>query len=210
MALTRFDLVITPCSDSKRGSRRSCREVQLTRLLDKKTAARLRRGRKLALRARVDLDSERITFLYLYSGFLYSMRRFRRYIRSLLREGVHILILSGGYGLVHPLERGHSYNVKIRSTASVWKPRLPKILKDYIKRNRIRRVFVAGSLDYAKVLAAGLRVWEKDVRVYWFVPRYDGRGNPYRSVAHRIGRAVFGLSRTDEPDHRWKRKPPTA
>jgi hypothetical protein len=197
MALTKFDLLIPPCSDSKRGTDKACPEIQIVELLGEKAAALLRSGRKIALRNRIDLDSEQIAFLYRYSGFLYSMRRFRRYIRSLLRKGVHILILSGGYGLVHPLERGHSYNVKIRSTASVWKHRLPKILKDYIKRNRIRRVFVAGSSDYAKVLAAGLRVWAKNVQVYWFVPRYDGRGqslqklvapnrpSPLRVVAYR-------------------------
>jgi len=208
MSLTRTDLVIIPCCDSKRGTGKSCNRVEAAQLLGEKAAALLREGRKIALKNQLDLESELMPFLYRYSGFLYTMPGFRRYVRRLLRKDVHVLILSGGYGFLHPLERGHNYNVRISSTTSVWRDRLPKILADYITRNGIERVFVAGSSGYAKVLEIDLRVWATDVQVYWFVSRYDGQGNRYQNVSHQIGRAIFGLSCAGELDPRWKRKPP--
>jgi hypothetical protein len=80
----------------------------------------------------------------------------------------------------------------LRATATVWRHVLPSVLTDYISRNNIDQVFVAGSAQYVSVLSRP-RWWEPaDCR--WFVA-YVGRGNgnPYEIVPRMLGEAVRDL-----------------
>jgi hypothetical protein len=86
------------------------------------------------------------------TGNPYKVMGFRERILMLLDVGTHCLILSGGYGLLRPEELVHDYGAHMSATAPIWRSRLPRILDDYIRRNRIGRVLIGCSSVYREAL----------------------------------------------------------
>lgn len=143
----------------------------------------------------------------MYSGNLYTSS-FKRLLRRLLRHGVYVLVLTGGHGFGHPQERKRKYDAHLPAIAPVWRKHLPVILEDFITRNRIRRVFIACSQSYARVLSSGSDKWASRVSVFCYTPRTrPGRGNRASDIAAQNRHAIRALAKSGKPDKRWKRGP---
>jgi len=171
-----------------------------------KTADLLRQSRDLAFRrsgTSIDLRSDTCPALFLYSGTMYSIEGFREEVHLAIDRGMHVLVESGGYGLVRAEEPIHKYEAQMNRTAPVWRRVLPAVLNDYVKRNHIDEVFIAGSKQYASVLRHPQ--WWNSVRCRWFIAHAGrGNGNPYEIVPHEIGVTVRDLLRAAcRPDSRW-------
>lgn len=218
MPLTTHDLVILPCTSGKAGCRTKWPEKRLRDFLGPHAAKALRAGRKAAFKHPKTRfypktphypKTPRKALLDMYSGHLYSPP-FKKLLRRLLRQGVYVLILTGGHGLGHPQERKRKYDAHLPAIASVWRKRkrLSVILKDFVTRNGIRRVFVACSQSYARVLRSGSDKWASRVSVFWYTPRSrPGRGNRAEDIARQIRAAIRALAKSGKPDKRWTRGP---
>jgi hypothetical protein len=120
----RTDLLIFPCSDSKRGISSTGRTKSIDGYLSRKARRLLHQTRrKVFSRAttRLDRRSPLLPAIDTYTGNLYRHPRFKRAICELGRKGVHCLILSGGYGLLLPSEGIHVYNARMKDTAALWR-----------------------------------------------------------------------------------------
>jgi hypothetical protein len=216
MRLKKSDLVILPCTSGKKGRRTKWPEKRLRDLLGPHAAKILRAGRKAAFNdSRTRFfpkttgypKTPRRALLDMYSGYLYTLP-FKRLLRRLLRHGVYVLILTGGHGLGHPQERKRKYDAHLPALSRVWKKHLPMILDDFITRTRIRRLFIACSQSYARVLSSGSDKWAAKVSVFWFTPRSRaGKGNRAADIAVQIRAAIRALAKSGKPDKRWKRGP---
>src|SRR5262245_57415539 len=105
------DLIIAPCSDSKKGSKKLNRETAVSSLLPRSAGKLLKKARKLAFSRRntsLAGDSPPATSLWLYTGYLNEFPGLRKTVRKLLAARVHVLTLSGGYGFIHPYEYGQA------------------------------------------------------------------------------------------------------
>ncbi len=150
-------LVIFPCSSSKSEhvARHTYSVEEEQRVMDflDDTGNFLLAGRE-GNRPYINTESALIPAIDRYSGFLYKTEDLKEAVSKAERKGgVHGLILSGGYGIVRPSERIHSYNR--RMNVSYWtRHRLPDVIFEYIERNRIIEAyaFVSRTTDYAKLL----------------------------------------------------------
>lgn len=101
-----------------------------------------------------DKKSPLMSALDRYSGSLYSVDNFREFVKiAYLTKDVHILIMSGAYGILLPIERIHYYKRSI--IAKYWKQnKLPEVIEEYIEKNKITRVYGFFSLttDYMKIM----------------------------------------------------------
>jgi len=163
-------------------------------------------GRRLALmrsKPPVDYSSPPVPALDRYTGEMYQVPEFKKRIVDALRAGIHCLIISGGYGVLRPEEPIHVYNVQISSAASIWRDRISAVLSDYINRNKIKRVFVACSQNYARVVKTWIRAVEV-ANVYWHVPKVPARQGARKEVPRRIGKAVVSLIACEtSADQQW-------
>lgn len=150
-------LILFPCSGAKqRGAITEIfgedNEKKATDYLDT-TRAYLIAGRK-GMSSYIDNDSQLMSALDRYSGSLYSIDNFKETVRaSYLMKNVHILIMSGAYGILLPNERIHYYKRPIN--AQYWKQnRLPDVIEEYIEKNNISHVygFFSFSTDYIKIM----------------------------------------------------------
>lgn len=90
-----------------------------------------------------------------YNGFLYNNPPdFRNAVReAFYKQNIHILILSGAYGILTPSERIFDYNKQIN--AKHWNEfGLPEVIHEYIVQNNITHVFgfFSISTDYMKIM----------------------------------------------------------
>jgi len=202
------DLVVFPCSASKNGARLSAtlKRTRVSDLVGVASRQLLEEGRRLAFQRRrtwIDQRSDLVQALALYTGNPYKVDEFRAQILRLLGGGTHCLILSGGYGLVRPEEPIHDYGAHMSVTAPVWRRRLPFILDDYIRRNRIGRVFVGCSSVYRQVL--GGAPWGRTVEVLWCVPKARRGEAALVAVPTRVGEAFVRLvNQGMEPGRDWQ------
>ena len=150
-------LILFPCSGAKQ-------RVAITKIFDEDnekkvtdyldtTRAYLMAGRK-GMSSYIDNDSQLMSALDRYSGNLYSIDSFRETVRaSYSMKNVHILIMSGAYGILLLNERIHYYKQPIN--AQYWKlNRLPDVIEEYIEKNNISHVygFFSFSTDYIKIM----------------------------------------------------------
>jgi hypothetical protein len=186
------DLIIIPCCGSKRGTEGADENYSVMRMLSPGARKQLKKARRLAFaRTRIDRNSPKITALTLYTGFLYKFPGLRAELGRLLAKGIYVLILSGGYGLVHPYERIHAYEAPISNTQGIWRKWLPGILKDFVKRNDIRRVFVFGSSIYVKVLDATKDQWAGNLDIRFAVKKGRAGRNRYQDIAHQMANELL-------------------
>lgn len=200
MDLTR-DLILFYCSGTK------CRDgTAVLRLppraiaesLTSEAKIRLEKGRNLARQVPgtvFDDAAPEVAAVSLYAGRLYEDRGFLKAIELAISQGVHCLIVSGGYGLVRAEEPIRWYDADMAMTARVWRPRLGGILKECVEGNQIKRVFAAISGKYAKVLKGN---WTGGAAYLRHVPTSD-YGRDY-------GRDLVSLIEASlDPGPRWKR-----
>lgn len=187
-------LLILPCCQSKRGKGSlELPRTSMADLLGPSSADSLEAGRVAAFGrpgTSIDRSSNLVPALSLYSGQPYETPGLRSAVVSLMKCGLHCVIVSGGYGLVRPEEPIHYYQAPIQSTAPVWRRRLPALLADYVARHGIRRSFGAFSRQYASVVP--VRLTNNDWRAVPTFSRGD-EGSAYHEVPRRVGAAVMRL-----------------
>lgn len=190
-------LLLIPCTAGKRGDGvLDLPQRQLVDTLSSGARELLLEGRRLSWerpKTHIDTSSELRAAAEYYSGHPYKDPGFLALLAERRRQGMHCLILSGGYGLVLPEEPIHRYEAHLPShTRGIWRPRLARILADYVDRNGISQVFGSFSKGYAAVLPE--RLAPKDVRIVpTFVSGVVDDGSALQVVPHRIGQAVMGF-----------------
>jgi len=187
-------LLIIPCCQSKHGAGGlDLPTTSVADFLGSSALEMLETGRAAAFErpgTRIDRTSTAYPALQLYTGQPYETPGLRGALVSLIRSGLHCVIVSGGYGLVRPEEPIHYYEASIQRTSSVWRRRVPALLADYVERQRISRSFGAFSRQYASVVP--LRLTGDDWRA---VPRFSrgDEGSAYHEVPRRVGSALMRL-----------------
>lgn len=186
-------LLIIPCSGAKHGTADPGLPTRsVVDFLGADAARQLEEGRGLAFaRTSIDRRSPPRPALATYSGFPYATPGFRDLVTGYLRAGLHCLIISGGYGLLRPEEPIHSYKAHIQQTRSVWRRRVPALLRDYVQRSGIERTFGVFSRAYAVVVPDDLT--GNDWRA---VPAFDrsvDTGDPRRVVPRKVGNVLVEL-----------------
>ena len=145
-------LFIFPCSGSK--ERRQGMRTQGPSILDQLSPLL---GQRLAdartrIRARAHMDeTSMIPAWERYTGSLYQAGRDA--IEAALESGVHMIIVSGGYGLALAAEPIGYYEAVFRN--SWWPNRvLDEVILDYLRRHRLRAVcaIASATTEYAKLL----------------------------------------------------------
>lgn len=195
-------LVIFPCSGSKSEyvGRHTYSVEEEHRVMDflGDTGKYLLAGRE-GNRLYVNMESALIPAIDRYSGFLYEAEGLRGAIsQAELKRGIHGLIISGGYGIVRPSERIHTYDR--RMNVSYWtRHRLPDVIFEYIERSRITEVyaFVSRTTDYAKLLQrvdwSGLAaLGSLEVAREYYI-NFVGRGGAQRIVPQLTGRLLVSF-----------------
>lgn len=182
-------LLVLPCSAAKHGrDELGLPRVQMRDLVGPEAGRILEEGRRSSFGrsgTELDLRSPMRPAVSYYSGQPYATPGVHSGLTDAIGNGLHCLIISGGYGVVRAEEPIHRYNARIGQTKSVWKGRLPTILRDYVGRQQIRRSFVLLSKHYADCVPRGLTADE-----HWCVPTFDrqhDQGAPVRVVPARIG-----------------------
>ncbi len=201
-------LLVIPCCGEKRGTRDP--GLPLKRIADYLSPATftlLEQGRNLAFsnpKTSLEEHSQLKPAVSWYTGQPYCTEGFRELLADALRDGLHCLIISGGYGLLRPEEPIHNYKAHLSKTISVWQNRLPVVLKEYVSRNGIRRSFGSFSEShYARVVPDQLA--KENFRA---IPSFDRRfdhGAPLRVVPARVGELLLSLLRADfSPTEGWE------
>jgi len=198
-------LLLIPCSAGKRGDiDLGLASVSISHFLGERANTLLREGRALAFeRAFLDESSRSTPALARYNGQPYRTPGVLEAILDAMSRGLHLSIVSGGYGLLRAEELIHDYEAPMEETLSVWRSRVPEILHDYVKRNQIRRTFGAYSTVYSA--AVPNRLTTEDWRA---VPRLDelGGGFGMKVVPEQVAQVTLELLERDLiPGDGWSR-----
>jgi len=144
-------LIILPCSDAKKDDPPAPGGEGVERYLPEALAGELEAARA-SVKLRIPLDERTLVPAWQrYDGTLY--RSGRKAIADLMAKGAHLLILSGGYGLVLATEPIGSYNAKLKLG---WWPRrvLERSLTAYAREAGLVsvRAFASATSAYRQVL----------------------------------------------------------
>lgn len=156
-----------------------------------KTRRILERGVKYFIEDGViDVNSKLVTALSLYAGHFYSVEGLKkRIVEELLHGRCDFLIMSAGYGFVHPFQRVHDYDQRMSgAVTSYWlNNSLPSVLSEYVENGRFQYVygFFSKSADYRRIFE---KVEWGDLRAlkeagFFYVEGIKGAGNILRSQA---------------------------
>jgi hypothetical protein len=182
-------LLVIPCSGRKEPRLdMHLAEVKVGDLIGAETRAILEEGRRRAFAlssTQLHEESPLLPALAYYAGQPYATAGVRNGLMGAVRAGVHVVIVSGGYGAVRAEERIHPYNAHLGTqTRHVWSSRLPSILRDYVARQGITRSFVLLSSQYAACVP------QLTPDEYRFVPTFDRArdgGSAMQVVPAKIG-----------------------
>jgi hypothetical protein len=202
--LLRDVLLLIPCCAEKHGTGPSPQTMPTALAEELSTSSRtlLQEGRKLAFSrpgTSLDVASLLLPAITWYTGRPYSVPGFHEALNRALERGLRCLVISGGYGLLRLDEPIHSYQAQMARTRTVWRVRLPTILRDYVTRNDVRRVFGALSAAYHDAIGPG-RWGPLEADTWWYVPRFRrgiDAGSPMREVPLAVGQAVIDLVELD-------------
>ncbi len=126
-------------------------EVDLPALLPE-TGDLLRAGRRSVLGG---LTGSTVTALSLYDGWEYRAMDKRLIYKAIMGGVIELLIISGGYGVVHPLERVRPYEAQMTpALAKKWlEIGLPKVLEEFVAVSGVERVYglFTASSQYSKI-----------------------------------------------------------
>jgi len=188
-------LLLIPCSAGKRGvADPGLSPRRLVEFLGEDASNILTEGRELAFARRgvtLEADSEVRSAISYYSGQPYKNKEFRESLLQGLERGLHCLIISGGYGLLLPEEPINRYGAHLPTqTASVWRKRIPLILRDYVQRHGITRTIGVFSSGYANVVPDDLT--GDDCRE---VPRIEAQdtGSAQTVVPRKVGESLVRI-----------------
>lgn len=149
----RQTLILIPCSGSKSSGGTSARGcAPLTDDLPQSLAERLVSARGAVLSKAEFDDRELMPALQRYQGMLYSSAG--QALQGGVDAGLHVLIISGGYGAIKAAEPIGYYSTRL--VLSAW-PRglLEEVLLSYVRRHKLTRVraFVSTTTDYCRLVA---------------------------------------------------------
>lgn len=107
----------------------------------------------------IDISSPPVTSLSRYDGHFYNAPRLRSRVAYEARHGPYqFLIMSAGYGFVHPFQRIRMYGQRMtgRITRYWLNVGLPRVLEEFIETCKFRKVygFFSKSADYRKIFEA--------------------------------------------------------
>lgn len=107
----------------------------------------------------IDAAAAPTTALSLYNGRFYTVPGLRQFVADEVKEGpTDFLIISAGYGLVHPFQRIRRYDQRMtgRVTRFWLEAGLPKALGEFIATGGYERCygFFSKSADYLKIFEA--------------------------------------------------------
>ena len=103
----------------------------------------------------IDISSKPIMALSRYDGHFYNTQGLRLKVAEGIRHGPYeFLIMSAGYGFIHPFQRIHKYEQRMSGKATrYWlNIGLSRVLEEFLETGRYRRVygFFSKSGDYRK------------------------------------------------------------
>lgn len=199
-------LIIFPCSakKQKKDIYETFKEAEERKVIDYivNTKDYLLNGRK-GMAYYIDKNSGLIAALDRYNGSLYSVDSFRESVREVyFRKDIHILIMSGAYGILTPSERIHYYRKLMN--AKYWKKHcLTKIIEEYIDRNKITNIygFFARTSDYIKIMKSisWLKLKEntslKVARTYYI--NFQSKGGALRIVPETLGKLIVSFIKSN-------------
>ena len=104
----------------------------------------------------IETDTEPMTALSRYNGHFYSVLGFRRKVAEEIRHGPSdFLIMSAGYGFVHPFQRIYKYEQRMtgRVTRYWLNIGLPRVLEELVETGKFKYIygFFSKSADYRKI-----------------------------------------------------------
>lgn len=145
-------------------------------------------------RTSLDRSSELVLALARYSGQPYKTPGLVDAVLEGMSRGLHVVIVSGGYGLLRAEEPIHDYEAPMQKTLTVWRSRIPAILRDYVSRNGIRRTFGVYSTVYSAAVPEQLT--EDDWRA---IPNLDelGGGFAMTRIPERVAELTLDLLERD-------------
>jgi len=114
---------------------------------------------KFSLDGIIDISSRPVTALSRYDGHFYSIPRLRSSVAHEVRRGPYqFLIMSAGYGFVHPFQRIRMYEQRMTGKITrYWlNVGLPRVFEEFIETCKFRKVygFFSKSADYRKIFEA--------------------------------------------------------
>lgn len=185
-------LVVIPCSKSKKpggaGGRQGHAVVDsLPPLLARDLATAREKNADLAKRGNVLMPA-----LTRYAGTLYGVAH--EPLRAIVSSGAHVLILSGGYGVVCAHELIADYEMRFKP--ALWPNRIvERTLEAYAARHGCLsvRAFAGGTTSYAQVMRR-TRWQGAGVRDAVLVAPAFHRGGAMRAVPTALGAAITALS----------------
>jgi hypothetical protein len=188
-------LLVIPCSKRKAKDGAACERVaSLADRLPPALAAELQEARRnVAQKILID-EVALMPAWRRYDGSLYRMAHYA--LGDLLAEGMHIIILSGGYGALLAEEPIGEYNMALKP--SWWPNRLlPRVLLAYAKSHGVSsvRAFASVTSPYFRVLSA-VRWGEAGVRDAMLLAPEAQPGGTLRSPAS-MGQAIVALRNRD-------------
>jgi hypothetical protein len=199
-------LLLIPCSAAKKGERPlGLPERRVEEFIGSSAAAILDHARRGAFaRTAIDRTSPPRQALETYSGLPYATPGLVDLLAERIRQGLHCLIVSGGYGVVRAEEPIHLYEAPMQRTATVWRPALARVLKEDVARNGIRRTIACFSTVYSSMIPDHLS--GDDWRHVPTFRQGEDRGPALREVPKRVGEALTELLGYDlRPTQRWSR-----
>jgi hypothetical protein len=104
----------------------------------------------------IDVKSKPITALSRYNGHFYSTTGLKSKVADEIKNGPSdFLIMSAGYGFVHPFQKIHNYDQQMKGkTTKYWlNTGLSKVLEEFIETGNYTRVygFFSKTADYKKI-----------------------------------------------------------
>jgi len=138
----------------------------------------------------INVKSKLVTALSLYTGYFYSVDGLKeKIVEEILNGRYDFLIMSAGYGFVHPFQRIHDYDqlMKDKITNYWLNNGLPTVLSEYVENGQFQYVygFFSKTADYRRIFE---KVEWGDARRlreagFFYVEGIKGAGNILRSQA---------------------------
>jgi hypothetical protein len=138
----------------------------------------------------IDVKSKLVTALSLYTGHFYSVEGLKdKIVEELLNGRYDFLIMSAGYGFVHPFQRIHDYDQQMKGKVTTYwlNQGLPQVLSEYVENVGFQYVygFFSKSADYRRIFE---KVdWENNLSLreagFFYVEGIKGAGNILRFQA---------------------------
>ncbi len=189
-------LMVIPCSGNKVPGGRSTSDVAVADSLPAEVAADLISARaQVAPKARLDTSTLHPAWLR-YAGTFYKAAYDT--LLDAAQRGAHVLILSGGYGVVLPTEPIGTYNAALNRRW--WPPGLlGRCLVAYAAHHRLTNMvgFLAGHTEYAMVVRAASWHTNGVSQAVLISPTLARRGGAMVVVPRAAGEAFSAFWRGD-------------